>query len=221
MDSFALDPDQIQNDPALEGALNAQRELQILPYAFWRGFNQQEISAFCVQHGIYCVPTQELVDFLKHEMAADIAADAAIEIGSGNGALARALGIPATDNRMQEHRQYRAIYAELRQAPVRYGDHVVRLPAAEAVSKYQPRTVLAAWVTHKYNPQEHFRGGNMIGVDEAEIARVARYIFVGHQRVHRHKPLLSAPHAMYKYPWLVSRSLDPELNFIGVWENRP
>ena len=66
-------------------------ELQILPHSFWRGYTQEEIALFCNKNAFYCVPTAELLYWLMKE----IDGRRAIEIGSGNGVLARALGVTA------------------------------------------------------------------------------------------------------------------------------
>jgi hypothetical protein len=77
---------------------------------------------------------------------------------------------------------------------------------------------VAAWVTHKYNPKEHYRGGNMFGVKEEEILnRVSRYIFIGNKKTHEKKPILDIPHKEIKPEWLVSRVMN-DLDFIWIWE---
>lgn len=194
---------------------NAMKDgkLQVLPAAFWRQYQQPQITAFCVMHGFYSIPTVELVEWLRER----IAGLTALEVGSGNGVLAEALGIRATDSRQQSRAEIKAYYTALRQAPVSYGTNVECFTAKEAVGKYKPDVVLGAWVTHKYNPSEHWREGNRDGLDEVAIVCRADYINIGHTYVHRNKPVLQIPHEVFYPDWLVSRALSPGKNYIAVW----
>jgi hypothetical protein len=213
-----LDPSQLRHDPALEGALTASGTLIVHPHAFWRKFNQTEITHFCVNRGIYCIPTTELVSWLAER----IAGRSAIEIGSGSGVLATALGIQATDNRLQERPDIAHAYRAQQQTPIRYGAHVEKLDAAAAVKNYKPEVVVAAWVTHKYREHESWREGNMHGIEEEKlIPQVKCYIHIGHTRVHEGKPALDLPHTKYDAPWLVSRAmpLAHHRNQICWWDN--
>lgn len=194
--------------------LMPEGRLTVRPYADLRRFAQSQISQLCVEEGLYCIPTQELVDFLR----AEIGDRTAIEIGSGNGVLAEALGIRATDNKMQEDPAIAQTYQAMGQAPVRYGPFVERLRAEEAVDKYQPQVVVGAWVTHRFDPREEWRGGNVMGIDEAYVQRGRTYLFVGNEKVHEHKPLLKKTPRSVKAEWLVSRSLSREKNVIWIWE---
>ena len=196
--------------------LSPEGSLRILPYADLANVPQEHISQFCVQHGVYCLPTQELVEWLR----AELAGQKAIEIGSGNGALARALSITATDSYMQADPKIAALYAVQGQAPVHYGLNVEKWDAAAAVRLHRPHTVVACWVTHLYNEAEEWRAGNMFGVDEGQLlARVQKYIFVGNELTHALKPILDRPHRVFKAPWLLSRSINRDMNVIWVWES--
>lgn len=84
--------------------LDGSGRLRILPAAYWATTTPPERGLFCVRHGVYCLVTEELVAYLREA----IAGRSAIEIGAGNGVLAEALGIPATDNFMQTWPQYRS-----------------------------------------------------------------------------------------------------------------
>lgn len=204
-------------DPAQAGVFDDTGRLKILPAEFWRQYTQEEIAVFCNRNAIYCVPTAELVGWLQDR----IAGRRAIEIGSGNGVLAAALGIPATDNRMQEWPDVAAHYRLIRQPLVRYGDNVERLDAGVALARYRPQVVIAAWVTHKYKSSEHWREGNMHGVEEQKILKRAEYIFIGHDYVHRNKPILELPHETVEPPWLVSRATSQGKDHIKVWTKKP
>lgn len=212
-----IDLDALQHNPAHCGALDARGRLRVLPHAFWQQFSQEEIGAFCVLHGYYCIPTVELVDWL----AAQIGARRAIEIGAGSGVLADALGIVATDNRMQEWPAIRAQYLAAQQTPVPYGEQVEQLDAQVALARHKPQVVVAAWVTHRWNPKEHWRKGNQYGVDEKKLLKAADYIHVGNRAVHQHKPILELDHDEYEFPWLVSRALNGSPNYIAVWRRHP
>lgn len=205
---------QLKHNPAEMGALDPEGRVVVHPAEYWRQFTQPEIMNFCVQHGIYCIPTVELVEWLRGE----IGDQRAIEIGSGNGVLAEALGIPATDNMMQTWPDISALYRAAQQQTITYGKNVRTLSAAEAVRGLEPDIVIAAWVTQLFDPR---RGGNMYGVAEELIVQAARYCFVGNLRVHKDKTILEMPHREHRFPWLVSRAIDPSLNFIGVWEKAP
>ncbi len=209
-----IDSQSLKNDPAI-GALDANGRLKVLPAEYWAQFSQNEMLNFGVSHGIYCIPTVELVAWLREE----IEGEPAIEIGSGNGVLAEAVGIPATDSMIQSDPQMRDLYSAADQAVVTYGPNVEKLEAEDAVLAHKPQAVSAAWVTHRYLTHEPWRGGSIYGVREERIVRAARYVFVGNARVHKHKPLLKLPHKVYRYSWLISRVTDAP-NFIGVWKKR-
>ena len=57
-----------------------------------------KLQFFCLKHGIYSVPSVELIDTLKELIGNP---EEALEICSGNGVYGRELGIRATDNYMQ------------------------------------------------------------------------------------------------------------------------
>lgn len=215
----------IRPDPAAQQLLTAKAmrggQLQVMPSAFYAGFPQEQLSAFCHAHGLYALPTEELLALLQLLIGEADPQRRAIEIGSGNGALGLALGIPCTDSHMQADGMVSAIYSLMRQPPVTYGPHVERLDAMQALDKYAPAVVVAAWVTHKYESSDPARGGNMFGVDEyALLKRVKRYIFVGHESPHAKKPLRGIkPNQTIKGPFLFSRSLDREGCRVWVWDN--
>ena len=57
---------------------------------------------FCLSRGIHCLPTLELIEFLKEEIGIQRLGKIAIEIGAGHGAIAKALNIISTDS-FQHH----------------------------------------------------------------------------------------------------------------------
>jgi hypothetical protein len=213
MDYHIIATDELKNDPEKFCALNDAGQLRIHPASFWQQFSQPEIAAFCVRHGIYSIPTTELVEWLQDR----IGQRKAIEVGAGNGVLADRLGIMATDNRMQEWAVVQSHYKDVQQATVPYGPNIIEIDAEAAVKKYQPEVVVAAWVTHKYELKAHFREGNQWGVKEERIISRAEYIHIGNRYVHRMKPILDQPHEEFEFPWLLSRAINGAPNFIAVW----
>lgn len=165
----------------------------------------------CVLHGLYCLPTHELIAYLQDLNA--------LEIGAGNGVLAQALGIRATDNRMQKLPKYREYYRSIGQTAVRYGHAVEQLDAVAAVARHQPDVVMAAWVTHRYDKSRPTAGGNEMGIDEETIiAGCGMYVLIGNKRVHQHKSIWSLTHEIFCPPWLYLRAVNGSRDFIAVLE---
>jgi hypothetical protein len=202
----------------LENILVKDGELQIVPYEYLKPFSQNEISQFCVDFGCYIIPTVELLLFLQREIGATDLSKV-MEIGAGHGAISRTLKIRAVDNFMQEKPEVRALYETMKQAIVPYGKHVEKIDGNEAIRKYKPTIVIGAYCTHKYNPNEHFRGGNALGFNEKLILeRVQKYIHIGNKTVHRKKPILKYKYREIKEEWIVGRSQVPKDNVIWIWE---
>lgn|GEM_PF-4680061 len=67
------------------------------------------------------------------------------------------MNIRAYDNFMQL--QYKSYYEMLKQAIVPYGEHVIKMYGNEVVCEVKPKYVIGAYCTHRYNPEEHWRGG--------------------------------------------------------------
>lgn len=202
-----------KRDPGVMGALS-NGVLQILPVEFWAPFTQEEIGLFCLRNGLYCLPTLELVNWLREH----IAGRKAIEIGAGNGVLAKAVGIKATDSYMQAIPRVAALYTAAGQALVNYGDNVERLDAESAILRYSPEVVVGAWITHRYNPAENWREGNAYGPEENYIIERAEYVNIGHTKVHAAKPVMGRIHSLFLPDWLRSRALSEGHNYIAVWK---
>lgn len=186
---------------------------RILPTAYWDTTTLQERAWVGMRHGIYSFPTVELVEHLR-EVIGD---RSAIEIGAGNGVLAEALEIPATDSRHQEGAATRDYYRLLGAATVPYGPNIVEMHASRAVRRYKPDVVIACWATHKYDVARHWAGGNEIGVDEEDILRNCReYVFVGNDRVHMDKKIWGRSKVLERPPFVYSRGVH-ELDFLAVW----
>ncbi len=191
---------------------------RVMPAAFYASTTLEERAAFGVRHAAYCLPTEELVSWLKKL----IGNRSAIEIGSGNGVLAATLNIPATDNCMQNRPDIAQYYAALGQPVVKYGPQVVSLAADEAVKLFKPQVVIASWVTHRYDPARHEAGGNQEGVVEEDIIRACEtYVVIGNTHVHKAKSIWGLPHIRVEPPWLYSRAHNGSAEFIAVWGKPP
>lgn len=187
---------------------------RVMPGAFWAGTTPHERALFGHRTASYCLPTVELVDLIT----GIIDGRPALEIGAGNGVLAEALGIRATDSHQQDREPYRSLYDRQRLPRVRYGPDVEDLDAAAAVAKYRPQVVVGAWVTHLYDPAQHAAGGNEGGVDElALLDRVDAYVLIGNRKVHAAKPVWARPHTVIEPPWVVSRAVNGSPDFVAVF----
>lgn len=203
----------------LHGGLNMDGHVEILPRDFYKKYKMEEIAAFCVRAAIYNVPTLEQIDALAQLFGdSDV-----VEIGAGNGVLAGALAnkhvrIRAVDNYMQTFPEVAMAYRLNQQPTIKYGQHVIRMDGLEYVRKVKPAVVLGCWITHRYNPAEPLRGGNMYGPDELELLQHAgTYVHIGNAKVHAAKPLHELTHRRYVPPWLVSRAFEPEFNEVRIW----
>ena len=194
--------------------LDAEGQLRVMPAAYYRSTTLEERALLGVRHGLYGLPTQELIDWLIDK----INGRCAIEIGAGHGALARALGIVATDSRLQEAPHIAAYYAALGQPVVQYGAQVQKLDAAEAIAHHRPQVVIASWVTQRCQDAHVGAVGSVFGVDEAAvIADVETYILIGNTNVHAHKVIWALPHERLTPDWLFSRAFNGSADFIAIW----
>lgn len=194
-----------------DGATGAPR---VMPASFYRSMTVDERALLGARNAWYGFPTAELIDWLR----AAIGGRSAIEIGAGHGGLAAALGIPATDNMMQDHPLIAMLYQATRQQPVHYGPNVEQLDALQAVAKYRPQVVLASWVTHMWRDDRPEAGGNMFGVhEEAVIDACETYIFIGNTAVHAKKSIWTRPHQRITPDWLFSRAMNGSPDFIAIW----
>lgn len=190
---------------------------RVMPAAYYAHTTREERALLGNRHGIYLLPTVELVEQLRQL----IGGRSAIEIGAGNGVLAEALGIPATDSCLQADPIIAAHYALSGQPTVKYGPNVEPLDAAEAIAKYRPQVVVAAWVTHKYSAGRHEAGGNMFGVvEESVLEQCEHYLFVGNMRVHEHKSIWTAPHQVSHPDYVYSRAINGSADFLAMWEGQ-
>lgn len=219
MNFNVLNPDIAELIELRKHAKTESGVLKVMPSDFYRQFKQVTLSAFCLEMGCYSLPTVELMNLVNAKIMEASPSRHAIEIGSGNGVIGEALGITCTDNWMQDHPAVKAHYAAMRQPTVPYRPHVVNLDALSAVSRYKPEVVVASWVTHIYDPKQHHRGGNAVGVDEQKLLNhIKRYVFIGNLDTHKHKPILANKHEVIQGDFLFSRSMRSELNALLVWD---
>jgi hypothetical protein len=193
--------------------LDENGRLRVMPASYWEATTACERGRFGVAHGLYHFPTVELVEYLRGV----IGGRRAIEIGSGSGVLADALGIPATDNRMQEWPNIKRAYLLTQQPVVQYGPNVDALDALVAIKRFKPQVVIAAWVTHKFDAKAPELEGNMYGIDERKVVQAAEYVFVGNEHVHRNKPIWALPHTKERPPGVFSRAINGSPDFVARW----
>lgn len=212
---FSIDPRAVRDISPL--VLEAPGRPKVVPAQVYRDTTVLERARCGVAHAIYSFPTVELVDRLR-ELVGD---RSAIEIGAGHGALAQALGIPATDNRMQDDPSVSAYYAAMKQPTVRYGPNVEKLDALAAIEKYRPQVVIGCWITHKFDPTRPEAEGNQYGIDEERVIEGCEtYIMVGNTHVHRKKPIWALPHHIEHPDFVFSRAANGSPDFIAVWGAR-
>lgn len=184
---------------------------RVMPADFYAGTTSTERGVLGIRHGLYCLPTVELVTWLTEF----IDGRKAIEIGAGNGRLADAVGIPATDAYLQE-RDYYEIHG---QPLILFGPNVERLEARDAIRKHRPQVVIGAWITQRYNRRHHAAGGSRFGVDTDMVLRhVEHYVLIGNEKVHAKHPLWQRPQEIHHPPWLYSRAVNGTRDFIAVWD---
>ena len=190
--------------------------LKIKDASFYEGIPHTHLMLWCHQHGQYGLPTTELIAWLKNH----VIEGATIQVGAGNDSIGRTLGIPFTDSCLMKVPEVAAYYAMGGQPITKYPDDIIELEAAAAIKKYKPKVVIGCWITHLYREDEHFRGGNMYGIDEDFILdNVDKYIVIGNNKTHDKKRIIERKHTTHKFPWLFSRSMYPLENMIYVWEN--
>ncbi len=186
--------------------------LRAMPFAYYSDFSGNELKYLMWKHGIYVLPTTELIEWLSENITST-----AIEIGAGHGAIARGLGIPATDSKLQETELAKLMYGASNQPTIKYGSDIEKLDAELALAKYKPDTVIGAFITHKF--EAGMENGNQFGVKEENILKACvKYINIGNLITHKDKPILKLDHDEYRFPWLFTRAAYQEMNRIFVWK---
>lgn len=195
--------------------LDQDGNLKVMPASYYAGTQREQRSIFGVTHAAYCLPTTELIDWVRNR----IGDRRAVEIGSGNGVLARALGIEGSDNWMQTWPEIALHYQEMQQPVIKYGDNVRKMDAITFARLKKPQVIVAAWVTQIYDLANPGAGGNPYGVREQELLKYCEeYIFIGNRKVHGNKPIWRLPHEVIEPPWLYSRAINGSPEFIACWK---
>ena len=177
---------------------------------------EHAILSYCGVHGIYQLPTIELLEWLD---AATPDKRNALEISAGHGDLGRLLGIRSTDSYMHLRPDVRRWYEAGGQAITPPPSRVRKLDANKAVEKFNPTVVFGAWVT------EYGLCGksSMYGVHEVKlmmVPSVRRYIVIGNDNTHGEKLALASGPTIHRHPWLVGRGQNRSLNAIYDWHVR-
>lgn len=203
----------------MDALFGTAQNIKISPFTALEqfGIDLNEVQVWMVKHGVYQLPTQELVDRLGFLLKGFVRP---IEICAGHGALGRALGIPRTDSYMQLRPEIQAHYRMLGQPIISPPDDVEKLEAREAVRKYDPDVVIGCFCTQLGTPD--VPQSSPYGVDETALLQhpsVRRYIMVGNENTHGQKLILNLPHETWYNgePWLVSRGMDQSLNRVYMW----
>lgn len=185
---------------------------RLMPASYYEGTTTNERALLGHRHGLYLLPTLELAKWLTEQIDDRVA----IEIGAGNGRLAAHLEIPATDSMLQDEvSEFYEISGQPRSA---FGPNVVKLEAQQAVRRYWPKVVVAAWVTHRWNRRYPGRGGNMFGPNlDWILGRVDEYVFIGNEQVHRFHPLPKLAQEIHHFPFVYSRAHNGSRDFVAVW----
>lgn len=193
--------------------LDENGHILLLPASAYRDIDPMALRVWCHNNARYCLPTKELVAWLKEQ----IGGRKAIEIGSGNGDLAYHLGIQGTDSYCQTRIPWVAKYYQLTHQPVtRPTPDIAEFDAVDAVKHFQPEVVVASWVT-QYAPEGG--DGSSVGIHEDQILDlVDTYIHVGCEHIHGRKNILARPHERkVGLPWIVSRRGIGADNAIYIW----
>ncbi len=196
--------------------LDENKKLKLFPSSYWRDLNWQNFRAFCHEHGRYCIPTIEMIDFLR----AIIKNRKTIEIGAGNGDLGHHLNIHMTDSKLQDRPEVKLEYLMMGQPTIEYPEEVEDMEAIIAVLSHKPQVVIGSWVTSFGNPTVEKYGCNLYGVNESvmlDAPHLETYILIGNIDQHGNKPIMKMPHDEYFFDWHVSRAKKQENNRIWVW----
>lgn len=206
-----------------QSAPREEYRLRVVPSRIYEGIPHGDLQYWCAVRAFYGLPTTELVAWLSDQ----IGGRCTIEVGSGTGALGRALGIPRTDSFNQQQPDVALLYALSGQQVIAYGSDVERLEALDAVKKYRPKVVVGQWVTEYVAPGETPGpgGGSVYGLKERDILAqpcVDAYVVVGNSSIHGLKSIArEVPQGWalktYRFPWVWSRATKPEMNCIMVW----
>ncbi|NLR60736.1 hypothetical protein HGH93_21680 [Chitinophaga polysaccharea] len=170
-------------------------------------------------NSVYHFITKEMIQWLG-EIIND---RPAIEICGGNGGIGRHLGIPSTDSYMQTWPHIIDYYLRHGQRPIFPPKDVLEYEANKAVDTFQPKVVIGAFVTQKYKHTDvnSINPGSLYGVDEEELLKkVETYVMLGNKEPHKGKRIFKLPHRELRFPWQITRSIDPSYDRVWIWDKR-
>ena len=206
MNGFELTRENISD---LKSQVIVDGKIVIHSSEFYHRVGLNKTLLLMLEAGIYVLPTTELIQWLKDNIVGT-----AIEIGCGNGAIGRALGIPFSDSKMQQRPDIAMIYAMMGQPPIIYPDDVETLEASDAIHKYQPNTVIGGFITMRWDGHT----GNPYGVDTLGIVQSGiKYMMIGNTITHKDNPEMKLPHIEHSFDWLIARVANQGANRIFVW----
>lgn len=199
----------------LEKDVFAGGMLKPMPFFFWEAVGNHARNTFMHKHGIYVLPTTELIDWLRQNIIGS-----AIEIGAGNGSIGRALGIPVTDLKIQERDDIKLQYIMMNQPVIKYPGDVEKIGAIQAIQKYKPDTVIGAFITPRYTVKYEGKKYSYGIMEDRILGMTKRYINIGNRVTHKDKPIRKEfAHAEFYFPWIITRSIDQGSNRIWVFDH--
>lgn len=183
-----------------------------IPSAEVEKFTFSALRLFLHKYGLYTMPTTELIDYL----AGIIKDKSAVEIGAGLGVIGRSLGIPITDNKMQEWPEIKARYDLMRQPTIKYPPDIIEMDALKAISHYKPEIVIGSYITHLWRPG--MESGNQHGVDTLKLIKsVPEYLMIGSFQTHRNDPAMPYLDKIEQHDFLYTRA-GKEASVIFRWK---
>ena len=190
--------------------------LRVVPSSELLKLPREHIMIWGNLNGVYTFPTKELIDWLKEK----IGDKKAIEICAGNGSIGRALGLISTDSYIQTTPEMVAFYKSIGQHPIFPKEDVEKIDAVNAVKKHNPELVVASYATQVTKDGDQ-TDTSIFGVDEEFImSEVKEYIHIGNFSTHGRKRIIQKYYNdVFKFPWLVTRSILPEQNEIRIFRN--
>lgn len=181
-----------------------------------RALDRTALRIWCHKYARYGLPSLEFIQWLNDYFGNS----KAIEIGAGAADFAYHLGIPATDNRIQEQTDVAMFYALTGQPIIKYPDEVEKLDALEAIEEYNPDIAFGSWLTQWVDPNlpPPPGGGSVYGLHEDKILETGvTYMLLGNEAIHGQKKIMKAKHTTINLPFLCSRATYPELDRIYIW----
>lgn len=193
--------------------LSSDGRIKLLPAAKYHEIDYCHLMAWGGMRARYTFPTIELVEWLKDK----IAGREALEIGAGNGDLGYHLGIRRIDNYSQLQPDVILWYALHGMEVTQPTPDVEEIDAIDAINKYRPKVVVGSFITQKsYGDVKN--SGNVYGPEEENILQGTDcYIHVGNENAHGDKRILRHPHQKFKFPWIVTKTIDQSKNVIYQW----